>query len=86
MSGAFVLRGFTNQQLRLKRNQGRTPSDPRERRRESGRVTRLLRLLRAHGLISKVSRTRYYRTTETGRRIMSAALRLRDADVRDLTA
>jgi hypothetical protein len=86
MSGSFLLQGFTNRQLRLKLSGGGDESDPVRRRRESGRVTRLLRLLRAHGLIRKVSRTRHYRTTESGRLIMTAALQVRTADVRRLAA
>jgi len=43
-------------------------------------------LLRAHGLIRKVSGTRYYRLTAKGQRIMTASLKLRDADVAKLVA
>jgi hypothetical protein len=86
MSGSFLLRGFTNRQLRLKLSSGHDSSDPMKRRSESGRITRLLRLLRAHGLIRKVSRTRYYRTTDNGRAIMTAALQVRTADVAALAA
>jgi hypothetical protein len=85
MSGSFLLRGFTNRDLRLKLNQIEPP-DPQQRRRESGRITRLLRLLRAHGLIKKISSTRYYRTTDTGRSIMTAALRIRNTDLNRLAA
>lgn len=85
LSGRFLLRGFTNRDLR----EGLTPSvpsDPQEAKRQSGRTTRLLRLLRAHGLIQKVSATRYYRVTGKGRQIMSTALAVREADVRKLAA
>ena len=85
MSGSFLLRGFTNRQVREKLAEA-VPIDAAGRRRESARITRLLRLLRAHGLIGKVSGTRYYRTTATGRSIMSAALQARSADVRRLAA
>jgi hypothetical protein len=61
-------------------------SNTRQRRRESARATRLIRLLRAHRLIRKLSHTRYYRATARGQRIMTAALKLRDADVARLTA
>jgi len=49
-------------------------------------MTRLLRLLRAHGMIRKVSGTRYYRVTSQGHKTMSAALILREADVTKLAA
>ena len=46
------------------------------RRKASGRITRYLRLLRAHGLIRKVSGTRYYRVTPKGHQVMTTALKL----------
>jgi hypothetical protein len=85
MDGRFLLRGFTNRDLRQSLSQSQTHS-PNDRRRLSGQMTRLLRLLRAHGLIRKVSGTRYYRVTSRGHQIMTAALKLRDANVADLAA
>ncbi len=85
LRGQFLLKGFTNRDLRNLL----VPSpaaDLQARRRASGRMTRLLRLLRAHGLIRKVSGTRYYRVTVKGQRIMTAALKLRRADVAKLAA
>ena len=54
----FLIQGFRNPDLR-RRLWPQAQSDPALRRQASGRVTRLLRLLRAHGLIRKVSATRY---------------------------
>jgi hypothetical protein len=85
LQGEFLLKGFTNRDLREQVEPG-TSTDPQERRRASGRTTRRLRLLRAHGLLRKVSGTRYYRVTPKGQQIMTAALRLRDADVAKLVA
>ena len=85
LNGQFLLKGFTNRDVR-QRLATSPPADAQERRRASGRTTRLLRLLRAHGLIRKVSGTRYYRVTPKGQRIMTAALKLRDADVTKLAA
>ena len=56
------------------------------RRKASGRITRYLRLLRAHGLIRKVSGTRYYRVTPKGHQVMTTALKLRQMDVSRLAA
>jgi DNA-binding PadR family transcriptional regulator len=85
LKGQFLLKGFTNRDVREQIESG--PSkDPQERRRASGRTTRWLRLLRAHGLIGKVSGTRYYRVTPKGQQIMTAALKLRAADVAKLAA
>jgi len=49
-------------------------------------MTRKLRLLRAHGLIRKVSGTHRYVVSEKGRRIITALLAARQADVEQLTA
>lgn len=62
------------------------PSDLIERKRVSGRVSRLLRLYRAHGVIAKVSRSHLYRVTPKGQQIMSMALRFRTANLSQLTA
>jgi len=85
LAGQFLLKGFTNRDLR-QRLGIRPPPDPQERRRVSARITRRLRLLRAHRLIRKVSGTRYYRVTRNGQRLMTAALKLREADVLKLIA
>lgn len=85
MRGQFLVRGFTNRELRQSLEPSATLPAP-DARRYSSRITRLLRLLRAHGLIRKVSGTRYYRVTPKGHSTMTAALRLRDADVTKLVA
>jgi hypothetical protein len=80
LDGRFLLQGFRNKDVR--RRLFRCPGDdPAARKQASGRTTRLLRLLRAHGLIRKVSRTFYYRVTRKGTHVMSTALRLREVDV-----
>jgi hypothetical protein len=85
LDGTFLLQGFRNRDLR-ERLDGKASDDPRDARRSSARITRLLRLLRAHRLIRKVSGTRYYRVTPWGRHVMTAALTLRAADLRRLAA
>jgi hypothetical protein len=62
------------------------PTDLAERRRLTGRVSRLLRLYRAHGLIAKVGRTHLYRVTPKGQQIMSMALRFRIVNLSQLAA
>jgi hypothetical protein len=85
MDGRYQLRGFKNADIRCRLKMDQT-DDPVLRRRQSGRSTRWLRLLRAHGLIGKVSGTRYYRVTARGQHVMSTALRLREIDVSRLAA
>jgi len=62
------------------------PSDPIAKRRLTGRVSRRVRLYRAHGLIAKVTGTRRYRVTPTGQAIITAALRCRAATLTQLAA
>jgi hypothetical protein len=85
MQGQFLVHGFTNQDLRLQL-MNPAVTDPALKRRQSGQITRILRLYRAHGLIGKVSKTRLYRTTERGQRLMTAALRIRQTEFSRLAA
>ena len=85
LSGESAIQGFRNKDLRERLGLG-NPKDPVARRRVSGRITRQLRLLRVHGLIRKVSGTRYYRVTRKGHHTMTTALRLREIDVENLAA
>lgn len=81
--GEFALAGLRNRDLRALLY-GRKGSREQERRR-AAKVTRKLGLLRAHGLLRKVSGTHRYQVTENGRRIITALLTARQADVDQLT-
>jgi hypothetical protein len=85
LHGEFALRGFQNRDLR-RHLYPEADADPVQRRSVGARVTRLLRLLRAHGLIKKVTRTRYYRITDKGHHVMTTALRFRETDLALLAA
>jgi len=85
LRGEFAIQGFRNKDLRERLGLA-VENDPATRRRTSARITRQLRLLRAHGLIRKVSGTRYYRVTQKGHHAMTTALRLREIDVEKLAA
>jgi hypothetical protein len=63
----------------------KTGSAKQERQR-AGAVTRQLRLVRAHGLLRKVSGTHRYVVTTGGRKIITALLAAPLADVEQLTA
>lgn len=76
LQGEHAIRGFRNGEL-AQVLFGPRPDDPGERRRQCGRVSRRISLLRAHGLVAKFPRSRRYRVTERGQRFMSAAIRLR---------
>jgi hypothetical protein len=85
LDGKFLLQGFRNKDVRRALYPA-AESRPATRRQASARVTRLLRLLRAHGLLRKVSHTLYYRVTNRGQHILTTALRLREIDVAALAA
>jgi len=82
--GEFALNGFRNRDIRAKLY---GPTDaPKRLRTQSAAVGRRLRLLRAHGLISKVSKTHRYVVSNKGRRIITALLAARQASTDKLTA
>lgn len=80
--GEWTVNGFRNRDLRAALY--KPTSDPAERRRQSGRVTRLLGLLRAHGLIRKVTGTHRYLLTPKGRHLTTTLLAAQHASVEQL--
>jgi len=83
--GEFQINGFRNQDLRALLFDRPSPSTTITGRRQSGKVTRWLRLLRAHKLISKVSKTHRYRLTKQGRLQITALLAAQNAATTKLT-
>ena len=63
--GEFRIKGFRNADIRQELF-GNPPDDQAERKRQSGKVTRLLRLLRAHQLVVKVQKSNRYNLTALG--------------------
>jgi hypothetical protein len=82
--GEFALHGFRNRDLRGIFFPCAAKS-PEEARRRSGWVSRKLRLLRAHGLITKLTSTHRYQLTLTGRKTITAILTALRSTVRQLT-
>ena len=80
LRGEFLIHGFTNRDVRTLWDPD-AGTDPVRRRQASARVTRHLRLLRAHGLIKNVPRTHAYRVTDKGEAVMSTAITFRDSDI-----
>jgi hypothetical protein len=81
--GEFTLNGFRNRDLQ-RIFFGAPADEEREKRRRSAWVSRKLRLLRAHGVIRKVTGTYRYQLTEPGQRAVgaiSAALRATVCDL-----
>jgi hypothetical protein len=82
--GEFAINGFRNRDVRpLLYPQDETPI---QKRRSSGKVTRLLRLFRAHNLIRKIPGTHRYQLTATGRRTLAALVIARNASTEKLNA
>jgi hypothetical protein len=85
LDGQFLLQGFRNRDVR-ERLLGNPGTDAKARQQAAGKITRLFRLLRAHRLIRKVSKTFYYRVTPRGQHVMSTALQLRELNLYALAA
>jgi hypothetical protein len=83
-NGAFLLNGFRNRDLRLALH-GDAP-DPAQRRRQATVITRLLAIVRPHGLIVKVHKSHRYHLSAAGKRIVTALLAAHAANVDRLTA
>ena len=82
--GEFTVSGFRNRDLQSLFFS--TPAtSPTERRRRSAAISRKLRLLRAHGLISKVPHTHRYLLTPRGRKAITAILTALSSTIRQLT-
>ncbi len=79
LHGEFLLRGFRNANIRALLFPI-TNSDE-EKRRNMGRTSRFILLLRAHGLIKKVPKTRLYRITPKGHLVMSTSLVFRNTNI-----
>src|SRR5262249_1957348 len=81
--GGFAMNGMGNRDLQKLLYPGEHQQI--QRRRQSAAITRKLALLRAHGLIRKVSGSHRYLLSPNGRRIITALLAARRADVDQLT-
>jgi hypothetical protein len=81
--GEFAINGFRNRDLRplLFGTQAATPADVK---RQSARITRQLRMLRAHHLIRKVPNTHRYTLTAKGRLKINALLAAQHASSQQL--
>ena len=83
--GEFALNGLRNRDLQRLLFTTEAAS-PQETRRRSGQVTRKLRMLRAHGILTKVAHTHRYQVTDAGRKILTAILTARQTPVSELLA
>jgi hypothetical protein len=80
----FTISGFRNRDLQALFFSSPAKT-PREARRRSAWITRQLRLLRAHGLITKIAGTHRYQLTAAGRKVNVAILTALRCSVAQLT-
>jgi hypothetical protein len=71
--GEFAVNGFRNADLQV-HLYDQPAASPAEKKRRSARITRLLRMLRAHGLIRKVQASHRYVLTTGGRDLIAGIL------------
>lgn len=81
--GEFAINGLRNRDLRVALFP--TPASLQEERRRAARVSRLLSLLRAHGILRKIRGTHRYHLTAGGRTVVTALLTARQASTEQLT-
>ena len=77
MSGEHALHGFTNRDVRAKLRTTQVPLSDNART-QSAQVSRLLHRLQVYGLVATIPRSRRWRVSASGYRLMSASLRLRE--------
>lgn len=82
--GEFTFNGLRNRDLRRVLYGEEEGVAREEVRRRAGRVTRQLRLLRAHGVIQKVPKTHRYQLTTAGRETVTAILSARHTPISQL--
>ena len=81
--GQWTLHGLRNRDLRHALYP--ETSDPKLRHRQAAAVTRKLTLLRAHGIIRKISRTHRWELSARGRTVVTALLAARHASIDELS-
>lgn len=81
-SGNFLVAGFRNRDLLRQLHPDVT--DPEERSRLAARITRLLRILRAHRIIERMEGTYRYRVTAYGRRLIAAVIAVSESSLSKL--
>ena len=83
--GEFTINGLRNRDLQALLFS--TPAESaKEKRRRSAAISRKLRLLRAHSLLQKVTRTHRYQVTTAGRKAITALLTARQATLAQLSS
>jgi DNA-binding IclR family transcriptional regulator len=87
LDGADSFHGFRNQDVRARLQStvhlAGLAGDPKK---QSAKVSRILSRFHAHGLVAKIPRSRRWRTTRLGRRLMATAIQVREINFPQLLA
>jgi hypothetical protein len=81
----FAVNGLRNRDL-VQMLYPKPATDPQEHRRRSARATRLIRLLRAHGLLQKTPKSHRYQLSADARKRITAVLVARNTNTETLAA
>lgn len=84
--GEFATAGFRNRDIRALILPAPLNSDPAHLRRASAKISRQLRILRAHGLVAKIPNSHRYRLTHKGQLLSAALFAIRRASIKQLLA
>jgi len=82
--GEFIINGFRNRDIRKLFARESLSAD--ELKKLTSRVTRMLRMLRAHNVIDKIKGTHRYQLTDTGNQLVSALAVAENASLNELLA
>ena len=82
--GEFATAGFRNRDLRRLLHPTTNCASAADVRRLAAKITRQLRLLRAHGVVQKIPKTHRYKLTRTGHLLTAALFAVRDATLSQL--
>jgi hypothetical protein len=82
--GEFLIHGLRNRDLQAIFHPDDPTEDVKEKRRRSAKIGRKIRMLRAHGLLSKLPNTHRYVVSDKGRRVITALLAIRQTDIAKL--
>ena len=82
--GEFATAGFRNRDLRALLHPSKRNRSDIETRRLSARISRQLRLLRAHGVIRKIQKSHRYALTHKGHLLTAALFAAREATLKQL--
>ena len=82
--GEFAIAGFRNRDLQRLVHPVRRDPSPAAKRKLSAKISRQIRLLRAHGIVRKVQKSHRYVITPKGHRLSAALFAARSATTKNL--